>query len=178
MKKLNLIEEEQNNNPLNQLFLFENIDENTDINKSFFHLKRLLLSCTELNKDNNTINLILSLFLFNANFSILNNNSKKSEKKLENLKNDLFNLIKNHDTFHYFLYNNHIDDKVLLKIIPYFKYEYIVKDTYITKEGDNSTKIYFILKGKVSFRKKINSLRNANIIEKENYHFILWKIAI
>ena len=32
MKKLNLIEEEQNNNPLNQLFLFENIDENTDIN--------------------------------------------------------------------------------------------------------------------------------------------------
>ena len=169
MKKLNLIEEEQNNNPLNQLFLFENIDENTDINESFFHLKRLLLSCTELNKDNNTINLILSLFLFNANFSILNNNSKKSEKKLENLKNDLFNLIKNHDTFHYFLYNNHIDDKILLKIIPYFKYEYIVKDTYITKEGDNSTKIYFILKGKVSFRKKINSLRNANIIEKEKY---------
>jgi CRP-like cAMP-binding protein len=77
--------------------------------------------------------------------------------------------MKNHDTFRYFLYNNRIDEKILLKIIPHLKYEHIPKNIYFIREGDNSAQMFFILKGKVSFRKKIHNLRTENIIDNERF---------
>ena len=159
----NDVNEQESNNSINEIFDDLNNEE------SIFYLKRRLLSYPELSKDTATINLIFSICLYNDNLSKNKIKSKKDEKIIENLKKQIFTLIKNHNTFHYFLYNNHIDDKTLIKIIPYMKYEYILKDNYFSKEGDNSTKMYFILKGKVSFRKKVNSLKTPNIVENQKY---------
>ena len=162
-------EEKHETNLINKLFSFEGLEDENDIIDNYFNLKRNIISLPELSKNNNTINIILSLFLFNANLMINDNNISKKEQKLELLKKELFKNIKNHDAFHFFLYNNKIDDKTLMKLIPNLKYEYILKNTNFSKEGDNSSKMYFILKGKVSFRKKINSLKSPKITDIEKY---------
>ena len=170
MKNFFKIREEKNEtNLINKLFSFEGLEDENDIIDNYFNLKRNIISLPELSKNNNTINIILSLFLFNANLMINDNNISKKEQKLELLKKELFKNIKNHDAFHFFLYNNKIDDKTLMKLIPNLKYEYILKNTNFSKEGDNSSKMYFILKGKVSFRKKINSLKSPKITDIEKY---------
>ena len=169
IKKQNKEEKKEiEKNILNKIFLFENIKNDNNIEDIFNYLKRQLMSCPEFIKDYTTIPLILTFFLYNANLSKPQKN-KTDEIKIENLKNDIIKLLKSHDAFRYFIYNNYIDDKTLLKVIPYMKYEYILKDTYFSKEGEISTKMYFILKGKVSFRKKMNSLRSANIIDEQKY---------
>ena len=163
---------QQNNDELdifNKLFLFDNVKCDDDIDENLIYLKRKLISSQEFSRDNKTIPLILAFYLFNANLSITQNNIEFDDIKLDNLKNDIIIQLKSHDAFRYFIYNNHIDDKTLLKVIPYLKYEYILKDTYFSKEGDISSKMYFILKGKVSFRKKINSLKSTDIINEEKF---------
>ena len=168
-KSNNENKEQQNNNQNNDHAINEFFDD-MKAEESFFDLKRQLFSYPELSQDNATINLILSISFFN-DYLLKNNNNKLKygDHKLENVKKELFNLIKNHNTFHYFLYNNNIDDKTLMKIIPYLKYEFISKNTYFSKEGDISTKMYFILKGKVSFRKKVNSLKTPKILDNEKF---------
>ena len=153
----------------NKLFLFDNIKNDEDIDDTSLYLKRKLMTLPEFSKDILSIQVILAFYLFNAKLSKSKENIKPDEIKLENLKNDIIKLLKFHDAFRYFIYNNHIDDKTLLKVIPYMKYEYIPKDTYFSKEGEISTKMYFIIKGKVSFRKAINSLRSSNLLQEEKY---------
>lgn len=169
MKKISKNESEQKNNLINQFFTFNNYEDDEDIEESFFDLKRNLLSFKEISKDNGSINLILQIFLFKANSSMKSGIKEMKEKKIEGIKKEILNIIKNHDTFRYFLYNNRIDEKILLKIIPHLKYEHIPKNSYFIREGDNSTQMFFILKGKVSFRKKIHNLRTENIIDNEKF---------
>ena len=151
------------NESLNKYFEFNELKSNEIMEETFIYLKMKLSSFPELSKDNNTINLILSIF------SLKVNTLKNDEIKIEFIKNNIIKLMKSHDAFRYFIYNNHIDDKILLRIIPYLKYEHILKNVCFSKEGDNSNKIYFILKGQVSFRKKINNLRNSSLRDEEKF---------
>ena len=154
-----LLEEES----LNKYFEFNELKSNEIMDETYIDLKMKLSSFPEMSKDNTTIQLILSIF------SLKVNTLKKDEIKIEFLINNIIKLMKAHDAFRYFIYNNHIDDKILLKIIPHLKYEHILKNVCFSKEGDISNKIYFILKGQVSFRKKVNNLRNSKLTEEEKY---------
>ena len=154
-----LIEDES----LNKYFEFNELKSNEIMDETFIYLKMKLSSFPEMSKDNTTIQLILSIF------SLKVNTLKNDEIKIEFLINNIIKLMKAHDAFRYFIYNNHIDDKILLKIIPHLKYEHILKNVCFSKEGDISNKIYFILKGQVSFRKKVNNLRNSSLTEEEKY---------
>ena len=154
-----LLEEES----LNKYFEFNELKSNEIMDETYIDLKMKLSSFPEMSKDNTTIQLILSIF------SLKVNTLKNDEIKIEFLINNIIKLMKAHDAFRYFIYNNHIDDKILLKIIPHLKYEHILKNVCFSKEGDISNKIYFILKGQVSFRKKVNNLRNSKLTEEEKY---------
>ena len=147
--------------------LFEERNINDDINFDYFTLKRKLLISNGLKKDIQSLQLILDIFLYKA-YSLIKNNDE-----IRPIKKDLFLLIKNHDTFRYFLYNNNIDDNTLLKIIPHLKYKHFIENEIIFKEGEDSLYMYFILKGKVSVMngsKKLNKINQIKVIkEKENF---------
>ena len=152
---------------INQFFLIKDLEKDFSIEENYFSLKKTLSKCKELKKDFLTVKLILNLYLYKV-YSLINDN-----QELRIIKDELFVLLKNHDTFRYFLYNNHIDDKILLKLIPYLKYEYFAKNKIIIKEGEDSLNMYFILKGNVSLIKDSNKLKIISII-KENENFGQW----
>ena len=144
--------------------LFEERNINDDINFDYFTLKRKLLISNGLKKDIQSLQLILDIFLHKA-YSLIKNNDE-----IRPIKKDLFLLIKNHDTFRYFLYNNNIDDNTLLKIIPHLKYKHFIENEIIFKEGEDSLYMYFILKGKVSVMNGSKKLNQIKVIkEKENF---------
>ena len=96
---------------------------------------------------------------------------KSNYKEKYIIINEIFEKMKKRKIFIYFLTFYRINDDILKKIIPSFKYDYYNKDNYIYKENDISNKLYFLLKGKVSFRKKeIYNLKDSNSIkEVEKY---------
>ena len=153
---------------INQFFLFKDLENDFSIEENYYLLKKKLSYLQEFKNDILTIKLILNLYLYNAN-------SLMKKQELRNIKDELFVILKNHDTFRYFLYNNHIEDKILLKLIPYLKYKYFTKNEIICKEGEDSLNMYFILKGKVSLIKDSNKLNIISII-KENENFGQWDI--
>lgn len=149
--------------------LFEKRNINGDINFDYFTLKRKLLISNGLKKDIQSLQLILDIFLYKA-YSLI-----KNSDEIRALKKDLFLLIKNHDTFRYFLYNNNIDDNTLLKIIPYLKYKHFTDNEIIFKEGEDSLYMYFILKGKVSVTNGSKKLNQIKVIKEKEY-FGQWDI--
>ena len=84
-----------------------------------------------------------------------NPNLEKSNKIVrEPLISRIFENIKKKIVFFYFFSFYHINDNLIKKLIPFLEYEIFEKDTYIYKENELSTKIYFIIKGNISFRKR------------------------
>ena len=158
--------EDKKEDIINKFFRMENLKNDTDIEENYFALKRKLLLYLDSKKDNLTIQLILNLYLYNTNILT------KNEQIIRIIKNELFIILKNHDTFRYFFYNNHINDKILLKIIQHLKYEHFIKNKIINKEGEDSLKMFFVLKGNVSVMKGSNKL---NII-KQNENFGQWDV--
>jgi CRP-like cAMP-binding protein len=98
--------------------------------------------------------------------------SNKNEKK--NLINEILEIMKNRKLFFYFITFYSINDDILKKLIPSLKYDYCNKDHYIYKENDISEKFYFLIKGKISFRKKeIYNTNESSLITKEIEKFVL-----
>ena len=151
---------------INKFFKFENIQNDIDIEEKYSALKRKLLLNPELKKDLLTTQLIINLYSYNANLLINNN------QEIRITKNKIFISLKNHDAFRYFFYNNHIEDKILMKIIPHLKYEHFTQNKTIIKEGDDSLKMYIILSGNVSIIKGSNKI---NIL-KANENFGQWDV--
>ena len=149
---------------INKLFEEQNIYDELNIEQYYLSLKRKLLFSEELKKDFQTLQLILNIFLFKS-YSLI-----KNFQETRILKKEIFILLKNHDAFRYFLYNNGIDDNTLFKIIPHLKYKHFIKDRIICKEGDDSLCMYFILSGRISIMKGTNKLiQIKEINEKENF---------
>ena len=151
----------------NSLTLLNHIIRNTDQELKLY--KKSLSNSKELCNDNNALDLI---FLIKQ----LNNAIPKMYFDINDPNNDtlyitkkIFNILKNYKLFFFFFSHYKIDDKSILKIIPLMFYEYYPKNSYIFKEGDNATKLFFILKGKISFRKKMNLLEYDTPKEVEQY---------
>ena len=78
---------------------------------------------------------------------------------------NIVNKIKSHKgLYNFFSYYKVLEDKFLYKLAPLIKFNQSEKNNYIWEEGDNSDRIYFLLKGKLSFKKNAGS-----ILEKEKY---------
>ena len=151
----------------NSLILLNQIIQSDD--KELLILKQKLMENDELKDDNNAINLI---YLINQ----LNGAVPKSYFDIKDPNNDalyvtkkIFKILKNYKLFFFFFSHYKIDDKSIIKIIPLLGYQYFQKNNYIFKEGDNSSKMYFILKGKISFSKKVNSLEFDKPQDVEQY---------
>ena len=87
------------------------------------------------------------------------------EENPETVIKNIIKLIKSHKGLYFFLvYNRFLDDKILHKIATNIQFEQKPKKSLIWEEGDNSEKIYFLLKGKIAFIKKGNKFS-----EKEKY---------
>ena len=99
---------------------------------------------------------------------------KTNTKEKNELVSDIFEKIKKKNCFYYFLTFYHINDTILKKLILIFNYERYEKGKFIYKENDSSTKLYFFIKGSLSFRKKeiipdINDNLSNDFIEVENF---------
>ena len=151
----------------NSLILLNQIIRNTDQELKLY--KKRLSNNKELQNDNNALDLI---FLIKQ----LNNAIPKMYFDVNDPNNDclyitqkIFNILKNYKLFFFFFSHYKIDDKSIIKIIPLMFYEFYPKNSFIFKEGDSATKLYFILKGKISFRKKVNLIEYDTPQEVEQY---------
>ena len=151
----------------NSLALLNQIIPSDD--KELLILKQKLLENEELANDNNAINLIYLINQLNGavpksyfDFKDPNNDSLYVTKKI-------FTILKNYKIFFFFFSHYKIDDRTILKLIPLLGYRNYSKNEYIYKEGDNSSKMYFILKGTISFSKKVNLLEFEKPQEVEQF---------
>jgi CRP-like cAMP-binding protein len=116
-----------------------------------------------------------------VDFIILNSLYKLSsginKKRLENdIKNFLFTRIfeniKKKNLFFFFLQFYKINDDLLKKIIPHLKYEYYQKGGHLFTENDIPMKLYFIIRGFITFHKNeiiFDSKNNPSVVDVEKY---------
>ena len=141
----------------------------------------------ELSKDPNLIKLIILLKTLNGINPLIASTSYyiTDETKFEALQiiKKIFELLNSINIFLFYFKHYKIDDKIVQKIIPNLKYNYYKKNDTVFKEGDPSNRFYFLLKGKLSFRKKTLLVTEAEpqMVEKftleEGAHFGEWDIV-
>ena len=150
---------------------------------------RVKLKCRkELSNEPNIIQFLILLKTLNGINPLINYSSyyiKESTKiiALKTIKKIMTLFTKMNIFFFYFRYYR-LDEKLIQKLIPNLKYTFYPKNSTVFKEGEYSTKFYFLLKGKISFKKKILSSSKSNnpqFIEKfnlsDNSHFGEWDIV-
>ena len=134
----------------------------------------------KLEQNNDLINLPfvkqLILLIFQLNGSNLNNNRNSTydpENITLTIMKEFLKLFEKYNFFFYFFCHYRINNNIILKIIPYIKYEFFEKNELICKEGEPCSKFYFLLKGKISFTKKSINGGKAEIFtkEEEGFHF-------
>ena len=140
----------------NSLSLLNHIIQSDD--KELIILKQKLLENEDLNNDHNVINLIYLIHQLNGAIPKTYFDIKDPNNDALYVTKQIFNVLQEYNLFFFFFSHYKIDNKSIIKLIPLMGYQYYEKNTYIYKEGDNSSRMYFILKGKISFSKKINSL--------------------
>ena len=94
----------------------------------------------------------------------------------KSLIENIVNCIKLIKALNNFLVYNKIDENTLYLLAPVIKFHQIEENVYIWKEGDKSTNFYFLLRGKLSIRKKTNSGEKEKFILNENNIFGLLDI--
>ena len=116
----------------------------------------------ELRNDLNTIRLIIAIKSLNGT-NPHNTLLTEREKYITlNLIKKIKVLLESHRfLFFYFLYYK-IEEKHIMKIIPFLRYEFVEKDDILFKEGEMATKFYWLIKGKISFRKKYILINEFN----------------
>ena len=146
-----------------------------------------LKSNKELSKEKNLVHFLILLKTLNGVNPLINYSTcyiKESTKiiALKIIKKIMTLFTQMNIFFFYFKYYR-IDEKIIQKLIPNLKYTFYPKDSTVFKEGDYSTKFYFLLKGKISFKKKIvsSALPHPTYVEKfklgDNTHFGEWDIV-
>ena len=148
--------------------------------------KAKLKLCKELSKEKSILNFLILLKSLNGVNPLINYSQcyiKETTKiiALKTIKKIMTLFTQMNIFFFYFKYY-HIDEKIIQKLIPNLKYTFYPKDSKIFKEGDFSTQFYFLLKGKISFKKKIiSSSPRPKYIERftlgDNTHFGEWDIV-
>lgn len=75
--------------------------------------------------------------------------------------------------FHEFCQFNGISEEVIKSSIPFMKYEQIEKGSYLIKKGEQWTKFYLILRGRilVKFRQEISETYDSPHYYKQNFNY-------
>ena len=151
----------------NSLTLLNQIINPND--KDLISLKQKLHDTSELKNDINAQKLIFLIYQLNGAIpkSYFDINDPDNDTLYITIK--IFKILNNYKLFFFFFSHYNIDEKVILKIIPLLRYKFYPKNEYIFKEGDNSSKMYFILHGNISFIKKVNSLEFETAQDVEQY---------
>ena len=89
---------------------------------------------------------------------------------------NIVNCIKLIKALNNFLEYNQIDEHTLYLLAQVIKFHQIEENIYIWKEGDKSTNFYFLIRGKLSLRKKTSSGEKEKFILNENNIFGLLDI--
>ena len=140
----------------------------------------------ELLKEQKIYKLLLYLKNLNGVNPLISNKEHfmKEETKSEALiiiKN-IIELLKQINIFLFYFRHYKMDDRIIKKIVPNLKFTFYKKDEILYKEGESSNKFYFLVKGKISLKKKViyASEENPKFIEKsiieEGSHFGDWDI--
>lgn len=125
-------------------------------------LKIKLSTFPELQNELTTIKLIMAIKSLNGT-NPNNNNLDENDKYIAtNIVKKMKTLLENHRFFYFYFLFYKIDEKYIYKIIPYLRYEFYKKGDILFKEGDVTTKLYFLVKGKISFRKKTILINEKN----------------
>ena len=151
-----------------------------------FNIK--LKCCKELKKEPNIIQFLILLKTLNGINPFINYSShyiKESTKIIAlNTIQKIMLLFQRMNIFFFYFKYYRIDEKIIQKLIPQLNYTFYPKNSIVFKEGESSTKFYFLLKGKISFKKKILSSgkgHNPQFIEKftlsDDTHFGEWDIV-
>ena len=147
-----------------------------------------LRSCKELSKEPNIIQFLIQLRTLNGINPYINYTTHFIKESTKNcaarIIKKIMELFTQMDIFFFYFRYYRIDEKIIQKLIPNLKYTYYQKNSIVYKEGEYSTKFYFLLKGKISFKKKIytaGSGHTPQYIEKfklsDNTHFGEWDIV-
>ena len=87
---------------------------------------------------------------------------------------NIVNCIKLIKALNNFFEYNKIDEKTLYLLASVIKFHQIEENVYIWKEGDKSTNFYFLIRGKLSFRKKnISEEKEKFILNEKNIFGLL-----
>ena len=123
-----------------------------------------LKKCKELSNERNIFQFLILLKTLNGINPLANYTTSfiKETTKIIALKTikKIMELFTQMDIFFYYFKYYRIDEKIIQKLIPNLKYDFYPKNSIVFKEGEYSTKFYFLLKGKISFKKK-NSIWNT-----------------
>ena len=150
-----------------------------------------LKTSKELSRERNIINFLIYLKTLNGVNPLINYSTHyiKDTTKIIALKTikKIMELFTQMDIFFFYFKYYRIDEKIIQKLIPNLKYTFYPRNSILFKEGEFSTKFYFLLKGKISFKKKIYSSPEKShnskpqFIEKfklgDNTHFGEWDIV-
>ena len=129
------------------------------------NLKRKLRDYPELQDEINTIKLIIAIKSLNG-INPHNNTLNDEQKYMAlNLVKKIKELLEVHRFFYFYFLYYKIEEKQIMKIIPSLRYEFVKKGGTLFKEGDMTTKFYFLVKGKISFRKKLMLINEINEAE-------------
>ena len=151
----------------NSLTLLNHIIQSDD--KELIILKQKLLENEDLKNDNNAVNLIYLIHQLNGAIPKTYFDIKDPNNDALYVTKQIYNALQEYNLFYFFFCHYKIEEKSIIKLIPLMGYQYYEKNSYIFKEGDNSSRMYFILKGKISFSKKINSLEFDEAKDVEQY---------
>jgi len=132
----------------------------------------------ELTKEHNIIELLLYLKTLNGINPLIEDltyhiSSETREEALIIIKK-MTQLLQKINIFYFYFQHYKINDKSIRKILPNIKYNFYHKDELVFKEGELSTSFYFLVKGKISLKKKVND-HKSHFVEKmvlnEGAHF-------
>ena len=116
-----------------------------------------------------TINLIKHIKLYKE---IHSKNNKDSDEQKNSMKKHLINkiiaLLKSHKGMYNFFTFYQISEKAIIRLARSLHFVQKEKNEYFWYENDVSNKVYFLLKGKLSFRKYVGTHYEREIYQKED----------
>ena len=129
----------------------------------------------------NTLSLIKYIKLYKE-MNIKNDKDKNKDSNKESIKkyiiNKIINLLKLHRGFYNFFTFYQITEKAIIRLAKDLHFIQKEKNNYIWYENDPSTKINFLLKGKISFKKYVDTPYEREVYqENENHIFGMYDIV-
>ena len=143
-------------NKLNTLIKPSKCLAQEDQMKKFF---KLLKTYPELKDETNYKKLFILITELNGYIPKPDFDENDPENNASSIVSQIFSLLKMINVFSAFFAFYKIDNEIVIKMIPYMRYEFYSKNTYLCKEGDPSKKFYFLLLGKISCSKNLNKYR-------------------